>query len=368
MTIPLGEPIKIGNRDVRLGFWGMPRNPGDPQRTNGTFTLIDGEGDVVLDVFMGPKGDPGEPMPPWDVEWDSTITNIGDLPEVDTLGEDDNGRAWVIGTRLYVYVHDLGGYRSIEAGIPGPRGLTPDISITGELIEAADPDNPYGEFDVEPYGTLLEPGFKLKIPGLRGPQGPSTNIRLAPDYYNALPPLDGQGVVWDESLGKFRPGDLSPTAVQLYTIPQSDFDAQEFSSGRQLIASQNIEEKAWAWYPDVNGFVPWKRSGFTLSPAQVEIEVRIGDTGVGTGETAPLCGLGRYDPSTLDAVTVSNIFPCFSDVGNPSRALAPDTAAGRVPAGQAKTIYVFAHRIAGSGNYTILNDPAQVTIRVTPVS
>lgn len=66
MTIPLGEPTKIGDRDVRLGFWGMPRNAGDPRICGGTFTLIDGEGDVLLDVFIGPKGDPGENAPVMD--------------------------------------------------------------------------------------------------------------------------------------------------------------------------------------------------------------------------------------------------------------------------------------------------------------
>ncbi|MGV0793012.1 phage tail protein [Mycolicibacterium sp. XJ1819] len=365
----LGEPFKIGDRDVRLGFWGMPRNPDDPRRVNGTFTLIDGEGDVVLDVFIGPKGDPGEPMPPWRIEWDSTVDNIGDLPAVETLDESDNGRAWVIGTTLYVYVHDLGAYRTLEAGIQGPRGLTPNISMSAELVEAADPDNPYGEAEVVESGTSDSPHFHLLVPGLRGPEGPSTNIRGAPDYDDTDPPLDGQGVVWDETLEKFRPGDLSPFAAKMYTIPHANFIDYSGTAGRQLIASLDIEAQDVAWYPDVMGHVRIQRN--FLSSAQVEVEIRIGDTGVGTGETAPLCGLGPYDPSwaLLDSFNIAHIKPHFSDVGNPVRAIAPDSADGRVPAGQAKTIYVFLHKLGGTGTYTFAaNEANQLRVNLLPVS
>lgn len=371
MTIPLGQPFKIGDRTVRLGFWGMPRQPDDPRRVAGTFTLIDGEGDVVLDAFIGPKGDPGEDMPPWTIEWDSTITDPGDLPDVETLGESDNGRAWVIGTTLYVYVHELGDYRTLDAGIQGPRGLTPNITVTAEIVEAVDPDDTTGEAVVDESGTLDSPNFNIKIPGLRGPVGPSTNVLGAPDVFGLF--AEGQIPVYSEDAGGagiegFVAGDASPWAQKMYTIPHANFIDYSGSAGRQLIASLDVEAQDQAWYPDVIGHLRVQR-GF-LSSVQVEVEVRIGDTGVGTGDTAPLCGLGPWDPSfaLLDAYNVVHILPHFSDTGSPVRAVAPDTGEARVPAGQAKTFYVFLHKTGGTGNYTFTNQDAQVRINLLPVS
>jgi hypothetical protein len=370
MTLPGGgQPIRIGSRQAVLTFWGMPRNPDDPKRVEGTFTLNGPEGDLVLDVFIGPQGEPGEPMAPWDIEWDSTITDPGDLPDVETLDETDNGRAWVIGTTLWVYVHALGEYRTLDAGIEGPQGLTPDVGASATLVVTSDPDDL--EVNVNESGDSLHPHFTFEIPTapLIGPAGPSTAIRSAPDYDDSDPPLDGQGVVWDETLEKFRPGDLSPFAAKMYTIPHANFVDYSGSAGRQLIASLDIEAQDVAWYPDVDGHVRIQRN--FLSSAQVEVEIRIGDTGVGTGETAPLCGLGPFDPSwaLLDSFNIAHIGPHFSDTGNPVRAVSPDTADGRVSAGQAKTIYVFLHKLGGSGGYTFAADPSnQLRINLLPVS
>ncbi|MCV7358471.1 phage tail protein [Mycolicibacterium fluoranthenivorans] len=374
MTIPLGEPTFIGNADVRLGFWGMPRQAGDPRRVGGTFTVVNGEGELLLDVFIGPKGDPGEPMPVMDVQWDSSVATIGDLPDVTTLNESDNGRAWIIGTTWYVYVDKIGTdgtYKAVDAGIPGPRGITPDVNFTASFRETSDPDD--DDINVTPAGTLVAPWFNIEFPSekLRGPVGPSTILRGAPDYDNTLPPQDGQGIVWSDLLGKFKPGDLSPTAATMVTIPEANFTAYQGNAGRQLLASLDLDPLAYAWYPDVTGHLYWARySPNILSPssAQVEIEVRIGITGASTGENEPLCGLGRYDPSTLDSLTVSHIHPHFSDTEDPTRAVGPDSGTGRVPAGQAMTLYVFGHKKGGTGSWKFTTPQSQVRLLQFPVS
>lgn len=374
MTIPLGEPFKLGDADVRLGFWGMPRQEGDPRRVGGTFTVVNGEGDLLLDVFVGPKGDPGEPAPVMKWEYDSTVTTIGDLPDVTTLNESDDGRAWLIGTTWYVYVDEAGvngEYRAVDAGIPGPRGNTPDVDFTFEFRDTTDPDDK--DIGVNPSGTLDAPNFEVVLPSayLRGPAGPSTNIRLAPDYDNTLPPNDGQGVVWDDTLGKFKPGDLSPTSATMITIPEANFTSYQGSAGRQLIASLDLDPLLYAWYPYVSGHLAWARvttNIFAPSSAQIEFEVRIGITGVSTGENEPLCGLARYDPETLDSLRVSYIHPHFSSVEDPIRAVGPDSATGRVPAGQAMTLYIFGHKRGGSGSWKFTTPEAQVSLLQLPVS
>jgi hypothetical protein len=105
-----------------------------------------------------------------------------------------------------------------------------------------------------------------------------------------------------------------------------------------------------------------------LSTAQLEVEVRIGD-GTGTGETDPLCGLAPYDPSTalFDQIAIAHILPHFSDTGSPMRSITPSSSVGRIPQGQAKTIYCFIHKSGGSGGYEFTNATAQLRIAVTPV-
>lgn len=345
----------------------MPRNQGDPKRIEGTMTVVGPEGDLVLDAIIGPQGEPGDPMPPFEIEWDSTVTDVGDLPDVETLDESDHGRAWVIGTSIYVFVWDAledeGEYHEIDAGIPGPKGDAPDINFTAELVAGSGL-----EIEVEEAGTSTNRHYNLKIPvdEITGPEGPPTNIGEAPDVDVSTPPLDGQGLVWDEGDERWKPGDLSPMATKMISIPRANFIAGTYSASRQEIASLSIAAQPNAWYPDVTGHIRWKRA--LLSFAQVECEVRIENSGVGSPSTAALCGLGPYDPSTLDATTVSNVLPHFSDVGDPTRAVDPESSTARIPAGQATTLYVILHKIGGTGSYEFAQDTAEILLRLQPVS
>ena len=106
-----------------------------------------------------------------------------------------------------------------------------------------------------------------------------------------------------------------------------------------------------------------------LSSAQLEIEVRIGNTGVGTGETEDLIGLAPDDPALLsiDQEYIMVILPHFSSPTSQLRSISPDTSVGRVPAGQAKTVFVFIHKIGGTGGYVFATPTAQLRVAVTPV-
>jgi len=121
-----------------------------------------------------------------------------------------------------------------------------------------------------------------------------------------------------------------------------------------------------AWYPDVDGHIRWKRA--FASAAQVEVEVRIENSGVGSPDTAALCGRALYDPSTLDAVTIAHIRPHFSDSGDPSRSINPDSSTGRIPKDQATTLYVILHKAGGIGSYVFAQDGAHLLVRQQPVS
>lgn len=365
MTVP-AEPILIGGHSVYLKFFAMPRNADDPKRIEGTLTLVGPEGVLTLDALVGPQGIPGQPSPIIRPQWGSTVSDPGDLPDVGTLDSTDDGRAWYINGEWHVYSDTVNDYHVIQGSVQGPPGVTPDISISAEGIEAADPVT-YGPIEVDESGTTSAPHFHFKIPMVPGPEGPASAIRLASDYDDDDPPEDGAALVWDDDLEKWKPGNPTILAVKKYSIPHTQFTAYNGSSGRQLLASQTIEPQDSDWYPDVVGHVGVQRG--LLSSAQMEIEVRVGIAGASTGETEPLCGLAPYDPSValFDSVTMCHILPHFSNSSFPGRAIAPDSAEGRCLAGTSYTFYVFGHRKGGSGSWKALVADAQLRINVEPV-
>lgn len=351
MSIPT-EPLYIGARYVQIKFYAAPRNPGDPSTIVGTLTLMPDENVLVLDALKGDKGDKGDAAPFWRPEWNSTITNPADLAGM-SLGADDEGRAWYISGYWHVWTGT--DWAVFLGAIPGPPGPTPIISITAEQI-AAPVGGPYGTIEVDPGGTPEEPTYHLKIPGIEGPKGDNARITEALDYFGAVPAY-GETLVWTEAAGGtgidgFVAGAISPFVMRWITFPEASFGpAGTFTSARQVVLSGAVPAQINDYYAVVMGHLTWGRSGL-FNSAQVSVEVRWLEEGsTSDPSTGELIAAALYDPSTLDAVTVSNIFPHHSDASNPSKSVSPDSNVGRIPANTAVRVYVILYRFGGSGNY-----------------
>lgn len=367
MTVP-AEPILIGGHSVYLKFFAMPRNVGDPRRIEGTMTLVGNEGVLTLDAIVGPQGEAGLPAPIIRPEWGSPITDAADLPALTTMTAEDSGRAWYINGSWHVYSYDRNEYVVVQGSIPGPAGVTPDITITAEVVEPAPGQSVYGPITVEESGTTSSPTFNIQIPGIPGPEGPAAAIESATDYDDTTPSATGDFLL-KLANGKWGPGTPSFIAPRKYTIPHNNFVDHTGSEARFLIASLSIAPQDFDWVPDVVGHVRLQRSGL-LSTAQCEVEVRVGPTSTaGTGETSPLCALGPYDPSValLDSITVAHIMPHFSDSGDPNRSLNPDSAAGVCDAGVGYTAFVFVHKVGGTGSWQFTKTDAQLRVDLCPV-
>lgn len=344
-------------------WWLVHRNPGEPQIIEGTTTINGDVVDILTEGLRGEKGNPGQPA--HIIRRDFSLADPEDLPDTDTLDESDYGRAWYIDGMWHVFDH--GEWFLVQGSIEGPVGATPDLTVTAEGVEAEDPVT-YGPLDVEQTGPDHAPHVHIKIPMIPGPEGPAASIGSASDFDDTDAEV-GQVVGVTSITPSPQYGLITPTfyVPRLYTIPHNAFIDHTGSETRFLIASRNIPAQDSDWYPEVLGHVRIARS--VLSGVQVEIEVRVGITGVGTGETAPLCALGPYDPQValLDSASIVHVLPHFSDTINPDRALEPDTEAGRVAAGDAVTFYVFVHKIGGFGSYQFTKDTAQMLIRANPV-
>ncbi|MCV7230659.1 hypothetical protein [Mycolicibacterium komossense] len=360
MTIPV-EPIYIGSRFVNIKFYAMPRNPGDPQMIAGTLTLMPDEAALTLDALIGPTGPRGLPSPFWRPEFASTITNPADLP--DGLGDADAGRAWYIAGFWHIWDGD--NWQVILGAIPGPPGLTPNLSITAELVAAS--STPYGEIVVQDGGTDENPTFHLLIPGLIGPKGDNSRISESLDFHGE--PLDGQTILWNAANERWEPGDASQQAVKYITIPEGSFGpAGTFSQARTVVAAPTIVGQDSAYNLKVGGHLRWKRSGL-FNSAQVCVEVRYLPQGSADApESGQLCGKALYDPSTLDAETIAHIRDHWSDTSNPSRAVGPESSVGRISKGQGIDVYVILYRQGGSGGYTYATLESHLSLELIPVS
>lgn len=375
VTMPDGtiaEPIYIGDQAVSFKWFVIGREPGEPPRIEGFATAIAGEGVLTLDAIRGEQGEKGESSPIIRRQW-PTLSDPADLPDVATLDETDDGRAWYIGGEWHIY--DDGAYHIVSGSLPGPPGVTPDISVTAELVEADDPVT-YGPITVTMSGPASSPNAHIEIPGVPGPEGPAAALVSASDLDEdtiddaevgdiiAITDIsEPEGVI---TWGIVKPAFLSP---QVFTIPHNSFVNHTGSEGRFMIASLDIPAAEFDRYPSVRGHVQLQRSGI-LSSVQCEVEVRFGLTGVGTGEEEQLCGLAPYDPTIalLDSATIAHILPHWSDTSNPSFALNPDTSAGRIDAGDAVTFYVFVHKIAGAGSWQFVRGTtAQLEIVLNPI-
>jgi hypothetical protein len=362
VTVP-AEPILIGGHSVYVKFFAMPRASDDPRRIEGTFTLVGPEGVLTLDALVGPQGNPGEPSPIIRPQWGSTITDADDLPDTATLDESDDGRAWYIDGSWHIYSDDDGDFHVVQGSIPGPPGVTPDISMSAEVIEAE--GTVYGDIEVEETGTSSAPNFHFKIPGVVGPEGPASAIELASDYDDSVSAAPGDFLVFGDN-DKWKPAQPTLAVPHKYSIPQNSFVDYSGSNTRQLIASLNIPAMPFDWYPDVLGHVYITRG--LLSGVGVEVEVRVGITSASTGENEPLCGLALYDPSwaLLDSTAVANIIPHFSSPANPNRSISPESSEGRFLSGNPATFYVFLHNTGGFGSYGFAKAGAHLSIDVVP--
>ncbi|WP_234785302.1 hypothetical protein [Mycolicibacterium mucogenicum] len=368
------EPIFVGERFIRMLFYIAPRNPGDPQTIVGTFTLMPGEDNIVLDAIKGDKGDKGDPSPFWRPEWNSTVSRVEDLPPASgpgALGPGDAGRAWYIDGYWHIWTGT--GYRVIIGAIPGPPGPTPDIGMTFRGVEPPPGPITYPlTLNIAESGTTLAPHFTVDVPLIVGPEGPSTSMLGAPDVYG--PFQEGQGIAYSATAGGvghpgFRPSDNSPWAAKMFSIPESLFGpASTYGGTNNLIGTLIIPGQDQAYYPSFDGHIRWKRSGL-FNSAQIEVHVRALPQGSSAApETGQLCARALYDPSTLDAETIAHIREHWSDTSNPSRAVAPDSAVGRVAAGQAMVYYVLLVRTGGSGSIIYSTPGSHMACKLYPVS
>lgn len=355
MTQPLqtGDAVALFQTLLSATWYGIISDKDTPGGFAATLEMVDGEAVITTDVLVGPKGDPGEPAPIVDLQWPA-LDSVADLiPIKDTLDETDKGKAWWIGTLVYVW--DGTDFQAVQPGPAGPKGATPNITITAETIPMEE-RGPGVTDEVVRTGTSLNPHFHFRLLAPEGPVGPSTNISHAPDYDDSVAPDDGQVLTWNDTLGKWQPSDFAAKHPRFYSVPEAAFSNFTGLAQRHPILTYVVPPQDFAWTPYVTGHI--KAFGVELDsdPLTIGVEVRLGD---------PLTGqlIGRGFGNIASWTTIA---PHFSTSGDPNTAVAPDNGVALVPPGEPAQINVNLYNDGLLGAYIFNRNGAQLSILVIP--
>lgn len=352
-TPQTGDAVALFQTMLSATWHGIVGDGTTPGGMAATLEMMDDEAVITTDVLVGPKGDKGDPAPIVQIQWPALEQAAELSPIAEELGEADAGKAWWVGSVVYVW--DGADFQMVRPGPAGPPGATPQITVTAETIPM-DERGPGVTDEVLQTGTSLAPNLHFRLLAPQGPQGPSTNITEAPDYDNSTAPDDGQTLVWSESAQKWQPSDFANKHPRHYSVPEAAFTNFTGLAQRQAILTYVVEAQDFAWTPYVTGHI--KAFGIELDadPLTIGCEVRLGDA-----TTGQLIGRGFGNISSWTHIT-----PHFSSSGDTTAAVAPDNGVATVPAGQTATINVVLANDGLLGSYIYNKAGSQLSILVIP--
>lgn len=348
-----GDAVALFQTLMSATWYGIVGDGSTPGGMAATLEMLDDEAVITTDVLVGPAGPPGTPSPIVNLQWPA-LEQAAELDDIrDSLTVADKGKAWWVGTVVYVWSGT--DFEMVRPGPAGPPGATPQISVSAEVVPMAERTTGVTD-EVVQSGTSLAPHLHFKLLSPQGPTGPSTNILNAPDYDNSSAPEDGQTIVWNQTTQKWEPSDFTAKHPRHYSVPEAAFTEFSGPAQRQNILAYTVEAQDFAWTPYVTGHL--KAFGLELDadPLTIGCEVRLGNAITGT-----LIGRGFGNISSWTHIT-----PHFSTSANPTAAVSPDNGVATVNAGESAVINVNLYNDGLFGAYVFNRGGAQLSILCIP--
>lgn len=356
MSAPIpGDPVYLGSFLANTHWYGVVGDGETPAMQVATMEAVSQDAVIALDALKGEQGDKGDPADIVKMQYDSAITDSGDLPTASQangftrpLTSADVGFAWWIGNLVYMWDGDS--YIAKGMGSAGIPGETPHITVTAERVA------PGAGTSVVQSGTSLNPVLHFILDPPAGPEGPASAIVLASDYDDTLPPENGQVLTWFEDDELWKPSDFAAKHPRLYSVPESAFTSFTGLAQRQTILSYTLEAQDYDYVPNVSGHI--KAFGIELDadPLTIGVEVRLGDPTAGQ-----LIGRGFGNIASW-----TTIVPHFSTSGDPTTAVSPDNGVAQVNAGQTAVISVNLYNDGLLGAYIYNKTGSQLIIETIP--
>lgn len=308
--------------------------------------VTNGEGELLLPRGQqGPSGLDGEPGPglapdlvisyPTDTEADDHLpTGLAEGDRGYCVINDTTNTGWFWSGEQWMVVHDV-------VGAQGDIGPSVGFSI-GTVTSS--PSGGTAAVSIDPASTPTNKILNFTLP--RGSQGavgvgqkgdPGDAINSAGDVF--IPEgglVDGQGLVWDTTIGKWRPFTLNAGPVGPYSLGPDDFAAVNDGSWPQdykVVAHLQVEPQGFAWHPRVFAQQDVKLTGIQ---ARVDLEARLGSP------TGPVVGRG---PGNTVTTLIDNYYPRDLSPAFEGGAMTPMSTSYSVPKNTVGDIYIVLRRI-----------------------
>lgn len=348
-----GDAVALFQTLMSATWYGIVGDGTTPAGMAATLEMLDDEAVITTDVLVGPQGVPGTPAPIVDLQWPALDEAAELEPIRGTLTTTDAGKAWWVGTVVYVWTGT--DFAMVRPGPAGPPGSVPQISVSAEVVPMAERTTGVTD-EVIQTGTSLAPHLHFKLLSPQGPVGPSTNITGAPDYNTGATPNNGDALVWNGTLDKWEPSNYPSKDPRHYSVPEAAFSNFSGLVQRYTILSYTVEAQDYSWTPYVTGHL--KAFGIELDadPLTIGCEVRLGDATSGQ-----LIGRGFGNISSWTHIT-----PHFSTSADTTTAVAPGNGIATVPAGEPCVINVNLYNDGLLGSYIFNRSGAQLSILVIP--
>lgn len=346
-----GDAVALFQTLLSATWYGIVSDKDTPMGMAATLEMVGDEAVITTDVLVGRPGADGKPAPIVKMQWPQ-LQQPAELPTNLQDTEADRGKAWWIGTLVYVWTGTT--FEAVRPGPTGPPGATPIITPTVRVIPMSE-RTPESESTVVVTGTTGAPQWHLELLAPQGPPGDNATINQATDVQGV--PTDGQTLVWNEAAQKWKPSDYTAKHPRHYSVPEGMFTPFTGIAQRQTIMQYQVPPQDFAWTPYITGHLKAAGVETDADPFTIGCEVRLGDP---TSGALVARGFGNIANWT-------NISPHFSSTADPAAAVAPDNGVATVPAGQAAQISVNLYNdgILG-GVYLFNNAGAQLSILVMP--
>jgi hypothetical protein len=324
---------------------------------------------IVLNASIGEPGIQGESSQIIDLQYNTNLTSASELPS--GLTESDVGLAFWIDNVVFVWSGD--DFFGFPLGTPGPTGPTPTFSVAAQLVPSGELQSLTTPINIPLTEEGVLPGnpgnqtltFQFDKDSIRGPVGPTNGpLRGAADFNNAIPPANGDIIIFNALTQLFQVSPFSQLTIPVYSVPEASFTSITNSTGgNQTICTFPVPPQNFAWRPVVLGVIMTEQVGFFnlfQSPVNVGCSVQLGDplngqlVGRGFGNTSGWC----------------YIFPHFSTPGSPFLSITPNNDNATVQAnhtGTEGTLYVTVTNDSGLGlSYSFNSANAQLLVAVVP--
>jgi hypothetical protein len=266
-----GNAVEIFQKMLSGTWVGIGSGDG-PDDARATMEMILDDAVVDNDELIGPTGYDGDDATPFDLRYD--VDKAADLPN--DLTEDDKGKAWWIGSTLYVW--DGRKYRPAQPGPSGAVGPIPELTTDVSVIPVDERQGPNrAGADIDSHVIISGEELAFHLAAGPGPKGTPPPITEATNYDTESTPVKGEPLSY-VSGGKWATSAAQLRQPHLYSIPQAAF----INPGMDLSAAYTV--LSWTIPEQDFDYVPWVTGHFRAfgieldwDPLTISTEARLGD-------------------------------------------------------------------------------------------